>query len=346
MRGSVGVASVCPPAGGGNLQPNCRVVLGPRIASKRFVRIFIMLTMLSLIELSPKLARACACGCGVFEVATPSLLPDSAGGMVWLEYDYMDQYINWHATQPASALQNNDKKLQTNFVTFGAQYMFNRKWGVMLEVPYWQRNYTGAYVGNNQDIQSFDMNSIGDLRIMGMYTGLSEDMSTGLLYGFKLPTGDWHYPPYDRDTQIGTGSTDLLLGGYKMGNLPFTLMDRPFSWFLQGLYDLPFSYEDHYKPGREFDGALGAYYNFGVVGPLKELAPMLSFLGSDRTRDRGTNANPQGTGYDKVSIAPGVETMIESVRIYADIEVPIFQNMDGYQLTAPFATKLIVSYNF
>jgi hypothetical protein len=258
----------------------------------------------------------------------------------------MDQYINWHATTPASGTQNNDKRLETNFVTVGAQYMFNRSWGAMLEVPYWERNYRGAYNGNNSDILSFDTNSIGDIRLLGMWTGWSEDMSTGLLYGFKLPSGYWHYPHYDRDTQIGTGSTDMLFGGYKMGNLPFTLMDRPFGWFLQGMYDLPFTYQDHYKPGREFDGSVGTYYDFGVVGPLKELAPMLSFLGSDRSRDRGINANPQSSGYDKIAISPGIETTIKNLRIYADIEVPIFQNVNGFQLTAPFATKLIVSYSF
>ena len=77
------------------------------------------------------------------------------------------------------------------------------------------------------------------------------------------------------------------------------------------MYDLPFAYQDHYKPGREFDGGMGTYYDFGAVGPLMELAPMLSFLGSDRTRDRGTNANPNDSGYDRVTIAPGVETMIQ-----------------------------------
>jgi len=312
--------------------------------SKRCRRL--LLAAVFFVVLTPSLSWACACGCGVFEVATPSLLPNGSGAMVWTEWDYMDQNINWHATTPASAGHNNDKKLETNFVTVGAQYMFNRSWGAMLEVPYWQRNYQGAYVGNNQDLHEFDTNSIGDIRLMGMWTGWSEDMSTGLLAGFKLPSGDWHYPRYDRDNQIGTGSTDLLLGGYQIGHSPFTLMDRPVGWFVQGMYDLPFAYQDHYQPGREFDGAVGSYYNFGVFGPLTELAPMLSMLGSDRTRDRGSNASPADTGYDKVSIAPGIETTVAGVRIYADVEVPIFQNINGYQLTAPFATKLIVSYSF
>ena len=108
--------------------------------------------------------------------------------------------------------------------------MFNRSWGAMIEVPYWQRDYTGAYKGNNAESDSFNNNSIGDIRLLGMWTGLQEDMSTGFLAGFKVPSGDWHYPLWDRDTQIGTGSTDLLLGGYKTGNSPFTLADRPFGW--------------------------------------------------------------------------------------------------------------------
>src|SRR5208282_363784 len=230
------------------------------------------------IALTPGLVWACACGCGVFEVATPSLLPMGAGAMSWIEYDFMNQYINWHATTPASGFYNNDKKLATNFVTVGGQYMFDRSWGAMLEVPYWERNYRGAYNGNNDDIHSYDTNSIGDIRIMGMWTGLSEDMSTGFLGGLKVPSGDWHYPPFDRDTQIGTGSTDVLLGAYhlgtfpsQLGSLPLTFRDRPFGWYAQALYDVPFAYQDHYKPGREFDAALGTFYDFGVVGPVTEL---------------------------------------------------------------------------
>lgn len=329
----------------------CAVALFTRItnslsdAGRTYRRL--LLTALFLIGITPALSWACACGCGVFEVSTPSLLPTGSGGMVWTEYDYMRQSIDWHATTPASAGQNNDKRLETNFVTVGGQYMFNRSWGAMLEIPYWERNYKGAYDGNNDDVMRFNMNSIGDIRLLGMWTGWSEDMSTGLLYGFKVPSGDWHYPPFDRDTQIGTGSTDMLFGAYKMGKVPFfTLMDRPFNWFLQGMYDLPFAFQDHYKPGSEFDGSVGVDYDFGVVGPLTELAPIMSLLGSDRARDRGTNAAPQDSGYDRVQIAPGIETAWKSLRVYADIELPIFRNMNGFQLVNPFATKLIVSYSF
>lgn len=319
--------------------------ISPRNVGKTCGRLLVAAVF--FVGLAPSLVWACACGCGVFEVATPSLLPMGAGAMTWVEYDFMNQYINWHATQPASGFYNNDKKLATNFVTVGGQYMFNRSWGAMLEVPYWERNYRGAYDGNNDDIHSYDSNSIGDIRAMGMWTGLQEDMSTGFLGGFKVPSGDWHYPKYDRDTQIGTGSTDLLLGVYHMGTIPIVRMeDRPFSYYVQGMYDQPFAYQDHYKNGREFDSGYGTYYDFGKVGYLTELAPILTFLVSDRARDRGTNGDPKDTGYFRVQVAPGLETAFKSLRVYADIELPIFRNMNGYQLSAPFATKVIMSYSF
>lgn len=319
--------------------------ISPRNVGKTCRRLLVAAVF--LVCLAPSLVWACACGCGVFEVATPSLLPMGAGAMTWVEYDFMNQYIDWHATQPASGFYNNDKKLATNFVTVGGQYMFNRSWGAMLEVPYWERNYRGAYEGNNDDIHSYDSNSIGDIRIMGMWTGLQEDMSTGFLGGFKVPSGDWHYPKYDRDTQIGTGSTDLLLGVYHMGTIPIVRMeDRPFSYYVQGMYDQPFAYQDHYKNGREFDSGYGTYYDFGKVGYLTELAPILTFLVSDRARDRGTNGDPKDTGYFRVQVAPGLEAAFKSLRVYADIELPIFRNMNGYQLSAPYATKVIMSYSF
>ena len=100
-----------------------------------------------LVALTPGLSSACACGCSVFEVGTPSLIPDGAGGTVWLEYHFMNQHISWHASVWRDA--NSDKQIKTSFLTAGLQYM-----------------------------------------------------SLGLLAGFKLPTGDYIYNSFDRDTSI------------------------------------------------------------------------------------------------------------------------------------------------
>ena len=93
--------------------------------------------------------------------------------------------------------------------------MFNRDWGMMLTVPYTVRTF--RTVGDSGLVNQYNHANFGDVRIWGMYTGLSEDMSLGLLGGFKLPTGDHVYNDFDRDTSIGSGSTDLLIAAYKKG---------------------------------------------------------------------------------------------------------------------------------
>ena len=326
-----------------------RVAVSLPDVRKRYRRLLVAAVF--LIGLTPSLTWACACGCSIFDVGTPSLIPNGAGGTFWLEYDFMNQYINWHATGPASGTYNSDKQIKTHFLTAGGQYMFNRSWGFMVTVPYTIRTFRTAGVGN--DIDQYNHANFGDVRIWGMYTGLQEDMSLGLLAGFKLPTGDHTYENFDRDTSIGTGSTDLLLGAYKIGNLPsrignldLTFRQRPFNWFLQVQYEYPFRSTGNYTPGKEFDGALGIFYDFGQVGLLKELAPFFTVLGAARTHDLGSEADTPDSGYDRLLLAPGGEIRFWGMRLYADVEFPAFLYMDGNQLVAPYSIKTILSYDF
>ena len=55
------------------------------------------------------------------------------------------------------------------------------------------------------------------MKVMGLYTGFSEDRSSGIIFGLKLPSGDHTYANFDPDTEIGTGSTDVILGAYHVG---------------------------------------------------------------------------------------------------------------------------------
>ena len=88
--------------------------------------------------------------------------------------------------------------------------MFNRDWGVSIELPYEHRYFkTDNGDTGTPDIQSFVHDAIGDMRIQGIYTGFSPDMSTGLDFGLKLPTGDYTYPNFDRDTEIGSAARML-----------------------------------------------------------------------------------------------------------------------------------------
>ena len=139
--------------------------------------------------------------------------------------------------------------------------------------------------------QTFTHDNLGDLRVKGVYTGLSDDMSTGITFGLKLANGDFTYPNFDRDTSIGTGSTDLLLGAYHQGVLTDKGM---FNWFAEGQMDIPFITQDHYRPGDEFDFAVGSYYNGFDYGKNGKLSPLLQLIASIREHDIGMNASQPG----------------------------------------------------
>ena len=236
---------------------------------------------------------ACACGCGVFDVGTSSMFPTHPGGMIFTEYDYQNQDRNWSGSSPDSADNNSDKKISTNFFQIGAQYMVNRKWGIMGELPYWDRYFKTT--DDNGDGVGFTHNAIGDIRLRGIYSGFSDDMSTGLTFGLKLPTGDYTYPNFDPDTEIGTGSTDLLLGAYHFGEIPHS----NWNWFTNANGDLPVLHYSGYVPGSEIDASAGVYFDGLKIGGVK-VAPLGQVVGSHRWSDSGAFALNPGSGYSRI----------------------------------------------
>jgi hypothetical protein len=302
------------------------------------------------VGLAPRVSCACACGCGVFEVGTSSMFPAHAGGTLFLEYDFLDQNQDWHANSTAPAAALKDKRLRTHFVTLGLQYVFNRSWGVIAELPFAQRTFrTTADTGG---IVTFDHGAVGDLRLEGIYTGLSPDMSTGIIFGAKLPTGDFTYPNFDRDTEIGSGSTDGLLGAYHLGNIDLGRLapEHFLGWFVEGLYQRALltqrSAAGDYRPGDELNIAVGVDYDFGPFGKLTELAPVIQLINSDKWRDTRPAADTPNTGYARLVLAPGLETAVGNVRLFADVGFPIFMHMNGHQLVSRELLKVVVSYMF
>jgi hypothetical protein len=178
---------------------------------------------------------------------------------------------------------------------------------------------------------------------MGSYAGFSPDMSTGVQFGLKLPSGDYSYPNFDRDTQIGTGSTDLLLGGYHMGSL---IANGAITWYARALLDVPVVSADHYLPGTEIDAAVGLAGRGWNVGDRLRIAPVLQFIGTHRDRDSGAQSDPVNTGYDRLLISPGVEVDLKRVRLNANVGVPLYQRVNGNQLVAGWFAQLVVGYAF
>jgi hypothetical protein len=297
---------------------------------------------LAIASAVPSLGLACACGCGIFDVGTSAMYASHAGGMLYVEYDFLDQSHNYSGTSSAPAANNDDKDIRSSFMTVGGQYQFNRSWGVSVQVPYWQRYFQTTDEATG-DIVSFNHGAIGDIRIKATYTGLSPDMSTGLSFGVKLANGDSSYPNFDADTEIGSGSTDLLLGAFHMGRLSG---DNRWAYFLEGQWDQPVAHKDNYRPGSEGVGVLGVYFEALPSASRVKFTPVGQLRAVYRRPDGGADALVDDTGYVRFLISPGAEVAIRNLKIYADVALPVYTNARGNQLFANELWKLNVSYRF
>jgi hypothetical protein len=306
----------------------------------------------------PGVVHACACGCGVFSVGGPAMLPTEAGGTAFLQYDYQDQNRNYSGYSQAPASANDDKEVVTDFLTAGLRYMFNNRWGVEAEIPYDYRSFktvTGNPNVPDGTVATINWWSLGDIRLEGIYTGFFPDMSAGVTFGLKLPTGSYTdnnaYGDVDRDSEIGTGSTDILLGGFDRGNIT---EDGKWGWFGQLMLDVPTLTQAGYRPGVELDSDAGIDYQGFSLGSV-EISPTAQVIFSERTSDSGSNAaggsndDPEdgvSSGYQRLMLSPGLKIHIHPVTFYADAEFPVFQHYTGNQLVPPVLFKLSMSYMF
>jgi hypothetical protein len=315
---------------------------------------------------APSLASACACGCGIFDVGDGTFMPNNAdsGLSLWGRLAYMDQNENWEGGSKAPKSDNGDKQINTTFYFLGGQYVVNRTWSVMVELPTFDRALTttddGTVFGRAGTVYTGHDTNLGDLEVMAMYTGFSKDQSTGFGFGVKLPTGDWKGPngplggpEFDRDSLPGTGSTDLILSGYHVGSLN---KSNTLGYFVQAKYQFAVATQDQYRPGNELDAAVGVTYDLGSFGPITKVAPVVQILNSYRLHDTGLNADPLNSGYERVLFDPGLSIRFKKLRLDADVAIPMYQHTNAApnvaiegtsgQLVAATLLKFQATYDF
>lgn len=301
-----------------------------------------VLIVIFLVTLTP-VTWACADGCGVFDVSTSSALPTDSGGNVWVEYNHANQHIARHGTSKASSDDElHHKRVRNNYYNLGGQYMVNRAWGMRAVAPLVDRNVTSED-HDTEELISARRVKVGDIRLTGIYSGFSPDMSTGVTFGVKLPTGDYTDSVLDRDTAIGTGSTNIQLGGYHMGRI-----NAEYGWFTNTMVDAPVLYKKNYRPGAEVTAAIGAYKKGWELAHHIRFTPILQVIGSKRWQDAGLDdeEHEHASGYTQLLLSPGFEIGHHDVTLYGDVSVPVYRKVNGTQLTAPVFAKIGVRYRF
>jgi len=328
-----------------------------------------------LFILLPGIDWACAtCGCTVNSDAAMGY-STASGWRINLEYTYINQDELRTGTGYAtpSEVVNNpsnpslgggeiEKQTINKYYTLGLSYRPTADWNFNLLVPYVERDhttygqqetpYTGAESAPDQ-ISGAHVSSLGDMKLLASWQGLLSAHNLGFQLGVKLPTGQngtavnfYDGPnvgtPLDASLQAGTGSTDLIVGTY---------YHQPIAENFDAFGNVQFQAAVAHRldqPGNDFRPGNTATMSFGVryvANPT--LIPQLQLNLSRKNADQGALADTTDTAGTVAYLSPGLTgKLVGRLYAYGVVQIPVYSNLDGYQLFPHWTGTAGLSYAF
>lgn len=239
-------------------------------------------------------------------------------------------------------------------------FALNSQLSIALAAPWVIRDHShtlsdGAGGGT---VEQGQFSQLGDIRLMGSYQFATNNRKSGsgIRLGLKLPTGqsNWEFIPgngaAEGGLQPGSGSTDLILGGFYYQQVE----GSSYSWFLSGQLQSATITRDDYRPGNETAVDFGMHYSFSP-----SLAALLQLNANLKDRDTGNGGKVNAhSGSHSLSISPGLSfAATTKTRLYGFVQLPIYQYVnpdpawvDGQpitgQLTAPWTVSVGISQTF
>ena len=303
------------------------------------MRLWTRLAFITLALVAAPAAQACgACGCTLHSDWATQGYAVQPGFRFDLRYDYFNQdqlrsgtkSVGRGSLEIPNEMEIQEKTINRN-LTATLDYSPNADWGVTLLVPLFNR-YHATTAPGDADSSFSQGNGLGDVRVLGRYQGFSDSHSFGVQFGVKLPTGDTKQTfnagaqageALDRGLQLGTGTTDLLLGVYGFGELA-----PDWGVFGQVLFQKPLAEKDGFKPGDGVNANVGLRYT-GHAG----FTPHLQLNMRAEGRESGVNADIDNSGATLVYLSPGVTFNVsQRFQVYAFAQVPVAQRVNGLQI--------------
>jgi hypothetical protein len=316
--------------------------------------IFLPATALALALAAPGAVACSSCGCTLNSDWSSQGYTVRSGFNLDLRYDYFDQgelRSGTHAADRSAYSFPNDQEIQQDTinrnVTLGLDWSPSRTIGVNLQLPYFDRPHATIAAGDT-DVSTSHGRGLGDARLVVRYQGFEEDLSVGLQLGLKLPTGriddTFATGPQagqtvDRGLQLGTGTTDLLVGGYAVGALGTDVY-----YFANVLWQQPLASRDGFRPGAGANLTVGLRY----TAPLPAgIVPQLQLNARIEGRESGINADVPDSGATLAYLSPGVGFRISgNVDGFAFVQVPVYQRVNGLQLEPRVLGSVGFRYRF
>lgn len=253
-----------------------------------------------------------------------------------------------HKSAPAGEVGEHDEVRTINRNLLATlDWNINADWGMTFKVPFISRAHNHIFNaddgagGTDPEVENWNFSGIGDVQALARYRFYNDEhANAGVRFGLKLPTGSIHErnseEEAERTLQPGSGSVDSLLGAY------YNHHDGNLGWFAQGMWQQTVSDRDDFKPGRKLSADMGLSYN-----ATPDLSLMLQLNLQHKSRDSGANAEPADSGSRTVSISPGLSYHVTpAVQVYGFVQKPIYQYMNGAQLTPDWSAALGINTAF
>lgn len=217
-------------------------------------------------------------------------------------------------------------------------------WALSFELPVVTRDHSHIHHHRGATlVETWDIDAVGDARVLARLSFARRgDAGWTLLAGAKLPTGSFDETnaadqEAERSLQPGSGTTDAVIG--VRYDVAATWGGAALRRFAAVQMQAPLRERDHYRPGTQYSVDVGADYAFTATWK-----GLLQVNGQIKQRDRGSEAEPDTTGGSFVWLSPGVAYAVgRRQEIYSLLQLPLYQRVNGIQLTADYA--LIVGFN-
>lgn len=329
-------------------------------------------------------ALACAtCGCSLSTDAAMGYSA-TAGWRVSADYAFIsqDQLRTGTGTISPSAVaalnpgagQEVEKQTINRYLTLGLDYASSADWNFRLLVPYIGRSHTTYGAASNpltpDLVSGATVSGLGDIKIITSFQGLLPTHNLGVQLGVKLPTGDYGGPNasgtgvagrnpaafntgpnsqqaspdnlLDTSLQAGTGSTDLIIGAYY-----YQPVSQNFDAFVNGQFQAALVHALN-QPGEDYRPGNLASVSFGIRYEADpKIVPQLQVNVTRRYADAGALADAANSAGTVAYLSPGVSAnVMKNTQMYGFVQLPLYSNLDGYQLFPHYTVTVGISHAY
>jgi hypothetical protein len=330
-------------------------------------------TSLALLALIPRTGHACAtCGCTVNSDAAMGFSAAS-GWRLNIEYDYInqdelrtgsgsatpEQVVN-NPSNPALGGGEIEHDTLNRYLNLSLSYRPDADWNFTLVVPYIMRDhstfgqqqapYSTAESAPDQ-LSYGHVSNLGDIRLLAAFQGLLPTHNLGLQLGVKLPTGqdgtrtDFESgpglgTPVDASLQAGTGSTDLIVGGYYYQAVSQNFDAFASAQFQAAVIESLDQRGNDYRPGNSATVSIGLRYE---ADP--RWIPQVQINLFHKDADQGALADTTDTAGTVAYLSPGLTVQaLSKLHLYGVLQIPVYSNLNGYQLFPRWTVTAGLSY--